>query len=70
MEWVNDFDSSTIAAFCYDESTRILTIEFKRGGSYNYFDVPSSVFEEMRTAPSKGQFFSQRIKPTFRYARI
>lgn len=70
MEWIDSFESSTISRFGYDEGSRTLTIEFKKSGSYNYFDVPGSVFEQMKQASSKGSFFSSHVKPSFRYARL
>lgn len=70
MEWINTPESSNIAGFGYSEASRILTVEFKNGGRYEYFDVPSSVFDAMKAAPSKGQFLAQSIKAQFRYARV
>lgn len=69
MEWVDSPESSNITRFAYDESMRVLKVEFKNGGVYDYFDVPESVFEAMRNAPSKGQFLAQQIKGIYRYAR-
>jgi hypothetical protein len=63
-------ESSTIAAFDYEASAKILIVEFKKGGRYKYFDVPEAVFEKMKQAPSKGQFLAQNIKNRFRYARV
>ncbi len=70
MEWINTPESSNIAGFGYDAGSRVLTVEFKSGGRYEYFDVPSTVFEAMKSAPSKGQFLAQSIKGQFRYARV
>jgi len=39
MEWINTLNLSNIAGFGYNESSRILTVEFKNGGRYEYFDV-------------------------------
>jgi hypothetical protein len=69
MEWIESPESSNIARFGYDESSQILTVEFINGGSYNYYDVPTMVFEQMKAAPSKGQFLAQSIKGIYRYAR-
>lgn len=69
MIWVDSQESSTIARFGYDESSLVLRVEFNSGGIYDYFDVPSHVFEEMRSASSRGQYLAQRIKGTYRYAR-
>ena len=68
MDWIAA-NSSNIARFKYEAASQVLTVEFNNGGVYNYFDVPEFVFEEMRSAGSKGQYLAQRIKGTYRYAR-
>lgn len=70
MTWIDTPESSNIAGFGYEPSTQVLTVEFKQGGRYNYYDVPETVFEQMRNAPSKGQFLAQNIKGRYRYARV
>jgi hypothetical protein len=70
MSWIETPDSSTIARFRYASEMRVLTVEFKNGGRYDYFDVPEIVFERMKTASSKGQFLAQNIKNAYRYARV
>lgn len=70
MEWVETPDSSNIARFGFSRDTQVLTVEFKQGGRYNYYDVPESVFDSMRAANSKGQFHARNIKGKFRYARV
>lgn len=69
MGWI-DANSSNIARFKYDPVSRVLAVEFKNGGTYNYFDVPDFIFEEMKNAGSKGQYLAQRIKGAYRYARV
>ena len=69
MNWIDTPESSNIARFAYDSTSRILAVEFLKGGTYNYFDVPDAVFEQMKAAPSKGQFLAQSIKGAYRYAR-
>lgn len=69
MDWIETPESSNIARFAYDNGSQVLTIEFRKGGSYQYFEVPEAVFEAMKTADSKGQYFAQNIKGVFRYAR-
>jgi hypothetical protein len=69
MDWVDTPESSNIARFSYDSAIQVLKIEFKKGGTYSYFDVPDQVFESMRNAPSKGQHLAQQIKGRYRYAR-
>jgi hypothetical protein len=69
MIWIATPESSTMAGFGYVKETEVLTVEFKNGGRYNYYDVPENVFERMTVAPSKGQFLAQNIKNIYRYAR-
>jgi hypothetical protein len=69
MNWIETPDSSTLSRFDYKKDTRVLTVEFKSGGRYNYFDVPEIAFEQMKAAPSKGQFLANSIKNNYRYAR-
>ncbi len=69
MNWIETPDSSNIARYRYDEKGRVLTVEFKNGGTYNYYDVPQAVFEQMNHASSKGEFLARSIKGAYRYAR-
>lgn len=70
MNWIESPESSNIARFAYDEGNQVLFVEFKNGGTYQYFDVPHPVFEQMKSASSKGQFLAQNIKGVYRYARV
>jgi len=70
MNWIATPESSNLAGFSYEKTSHVLTVEFKNGGRYNYYDVPEAVFEQMKVAPSKGQFLAQNIKEKYRYARI
>jgi hypothetical protein len=70
MNWIETPDSSTIARFQYDENTAVLTVEFKKGSRYDYYDVPLNVFDSMKAAASKGQYLAQNVKGKFRYARV
>jgi hypothetical protein len=69
MSWIATPESSNIAGFDYVEKTGVLIVEFKNGGRYSYYDVPQAVFEQMKSAPSKGQFLAQHVKGTYRYAK-
>jgi hypothetical protein len=70
MNWTETPDSSNIARYRYDEKAHVLTVEFKNGGTYNYYDVPLPVYVQMNAATSKGQYLAQNIKNTYRYARV
>jgi len=70
MNWIATPESSNVAGFGYIEDRKVLVVEFKNGGKYNYFDVPESVYEQMKAAPSKGRFLAQNVKNIYRYARV
>ena len=69
MEMTN-VESSTIEAVGYEEESSTLQVEFKNGGMYQYFDVPESVFEELRDADSVGKYLAYSIKGTYRYSKV
>lgn len=69
MNWIETPESSNIARFAYDEASSVLNVDFLKGGTYSYYDVPQAVFDQMRAAPSKGQFLAQNVKGKYRYAR-
>lgn len=70
MNWIETPESSNISRIGYDEDSQVLYVEFKNGSTYQYFDVPETVFEQMKAAPSKGSFVAQVLKGTYRYARV
>jgi lysyl-tRNA synthetase class 2 len=62
--------SSVIRQFSYDEAGRRLTITFTSGDVYAYARVPPMIFEGLRTASSKGRFFSARIRDRYPFERV
>ena len=62
MKVIRQLNSTAINSATYDEDTHILTIEFKRGASYDYPAVPRIEFEKLIAAPSAGQYFNAHIK--------
>lgn len=70
MNWIETPESSNIARYRYNSNAQTLTVEFKNGGTYDYYDVPDMVFAQMETAVSKGQFLAQHVKGVYRYARV
>jgi len=69
MNWIV-VDSSTISRIAYDEARKVLSVEFKNGSRYEYYDLPINVFQQMTAAASKGQFLAANIKGRYRYARV
>ena len=70
MECIETPESSSIARFCFDGLNDVLLIEFKNGRTYNYYEVPETVFREMIAASSRGQFFLENIRDEYDYMRV
>jgi len=47
----------------------ILSLKYRGGDVYDYFDVPKEVFLQYRDADSKGQFINWVVKPNYRYQK-
>jgi hypothetical protein len=62
-------DSSWIGSVTYASDAR-LTVRFRRGTVYRYFAVPRSIFEAFLTAPSKGAYFTDRIRNAFPHTQL
>lgn len=62
-------DSSWIGSVTY-ASDATLTVRFRRGTVYRYFTVPRAVLEGFLTAPSKGAYFTRRIRNTFPHTQV
>ncbi|WP_017306380.1 lysine--tRNA ligase [Spirulina subsalsa] len=62
--------SAAVKGFDYDEEKKILQIEFNNGSVYKYNDVPETVYQEMKTTPSVGQFFNSHIREVYGFDRV
>jgi hypothetical protein len=62
-----DLDSSNLSWCSYDDDSQTLTIGFHLDNRvYEYYDVPSWVFEELATASSAGQYFRENLYHGYR----
>jgi hypothetical protein len=62
-------DSSWIRSVTY-ASDATLTVRFRSGAVYRYFTVPRSILDGFLTAPSKGAYFTYRIRSAFPYTQV
>lgn len=61
--------SSNIAAVGYDADTQTLAVEFRSGGTYEFYDVPEAVYQGLLSASSPGSYFQNEVRGRYRYAR-
>lgn len=57
--------SNVIKSIDYDGATQTLRVVFNNGSIYKYHDVPDSVYQELKTAPSVGQYFNTHIREKY-----
>ena len=62
-------DSSWIVSVTY-ASDATLVVRFRNGTVYRYFTVPRAILEGFLTAPSKGAYFTHRIRNIFPYTQV
>lgn len=60
-------NSSNVAAIGHEGTT--LTVQFKGGATYDYFDVPTETWEALQKAPSVGAFISGRIVKNHKFRK-
>ena len=70
MEYIA-VSSSNIETVGFDPDTQTLAIAFRSGTEYHYYNVPSNVFEELKSASSPGQYFATYVRRAgYNYARV
>ena len=62
--------SSNTASIGYDPDSETLEVEFTSGSVYQYFNVPSGLYDQLMAAPSKGQFLNVYIRNGYPYSRV
>jgi hypothetical protein len=62
--------STSIISIGYDPDTKTLELEFVNGNTYQYFDLPRSIYEALLAADSKGAFVNTQVKDHYRYRQI
>jgi len=65
-----DVKSSNIKSVGYDERIKILEIEFKGGGLYEYYAVQKDTYEHLMKAGSIGSHFHKHVKNCHDWKKI
>jgi len=61
--------SSNLVSVGYCSESLTLEIEFN-SGTYQYYDVPNDVFDELMASSSLGSYLHHHIKSNYNYAQI
>ena len=62
--------SEMLIAAGYDRRSRILQVIFRTGETYRYKGVPSSEYDALMSADSKGKYMHRHIIGHYDYERI
>ena len=62
--------SSSIKSVGYDADAKILEVELRNGGIYQYFQVSGEEHEALITAVSIGRYYAKFIKTAHRFRRV
>ena len=63
-------ESSNVKEVGYDAETKVLEVEFKSGGIYQYAGVQPEMFADLLEAESIGRFVAQVVRAGRRGLRI
>lgn len=61
--------SSVINSFHYNAGTKELTVVFVSGMVYIYKKVPQHIYDEMKSAFSKGTYLNEKIKSNYEFEK-
>jgi len=62
--------SSNLSSVGYDSATKTLEVTFNSGMTYQYFNVPKSEYDSLMSAASKGSYFNNNIRNSYKYQQI
>jgi len=63
-------NSSQVDSVAYHDESTTLQVNFKNGGSYNYFNVPRPKFDELVQSKSVGSFLHKEIKGNHEFQKV
>ena len=62
--------SAILRSVGYDDSAKILEIEFHTGLVYQYAGVPPKVYADLIHSGEIGKYFSEKVRPRFRTKQV
>ena len=63
-------NSSQISYIGFDDENNKLYVTFNNNKTYEYLDVPYSVWKELKSSDSIGSYFTKNIKTKYQYKEI
>lgn len=63
-------ESTMIRSLGFDSSSSTLEVEFNSGAVWQYFDVPESLYYDMKSSGSCGKFFNANVKGQYTESQV
>lgn len=63
-------NSSQVSKVKYNTESKVLTVTFKTGKSYEYYEVSQFEWEGLLSAESVGKYLNSHIKPNHSFKAI
>jgi len=63
-------ESSNLASVGYNPESKILEVEFKHGGIYQYKGVPKDEYDALMNAESHGKYFAANIRNDYDFIKL
>ena len=70
MELVELHRSKAVAAVGYDSDARTLRVLFRHGGLYDYFDVPTEIYEGLTTDEHPWTRYGLEVKDGYHWEQV
>ncbi|MEY8200761.1 MAG: KTSC domain-containing protein [Colwellia sp.] len=62
--------SSNVDSIGYDSDNQTLEVEFNSGTTYQYYDVPEHVYDDLLSSSSVGSYLNQHVKNSYSYDQV
>lgn len=63
-------DARTLGEATYNAETKVLTVSFSDGKTYEYADVPAETYEALQSAESRGEYFNKNIRGKYKASKV
>lgn len=63
-------NSSNLKFASYETEIKTLSVTFKNGTIYEYYDVPWDIFTKLRMTESQGKYFNGNISKVYKFKKI
>ena len=63
-------NSTMFVSIGFEAEEGTLEVEFVKGGTYRYYEVPELLYSGLVLAASKGTFFNRNIEGRYRYSKV